>query len=55
MKEWILERLSEPSTYKGISLIAGMFGLVLAPDQIAAIGASVMAAYGAIEAIRKEN
>ena len=52
---WILERLKEPSTYKGISLLLGVIGYVAAPDQLELIGGSVIAAYAAIESIRKEN
>jgi len=52
--KWILERLKEPSTYKGISLALGALGLMIAPDLLMEIGTSLGVIYGAIELIRKE-
>jgi len=55
MKKWILDRLEEKSTYKGISILVGLLGVVLAPDQLEIIGAGIVAIVGAIEMIRKET
>tara|TARA_R110000851_G_scaffold96792_2_gene209948 strand:+ start:30019 stop:30195 length:177 start_codon:yes stop_codon:yes gene_type:complete len=55
MRKWIKARLKEKSTWKGISLIAGMFGVIVAPDQLELIGATIVGVYGAIETFRNEN
>lgn len=54
VRRWILDRLGEVSTWKGVSILAGLFGLVVAPDQLEIIGAAIVSIVGAIEMIRKE-
>jgi hypothetical protein len=55
MKEWLLERLKEPSTYKGISLFFASVGITVAPELINTILAALGILIGAIEMVRKEN
>ena len=50
---YVIDRLKEPSTWRGIALIVGGFGVQVAPDLIPAIGAAVTAAIGLIEVIRR--
>ena len=50
---YILDRLKEASTWRGVALIVGGFGVQVAPDLIPAIGAMVTAAIGLIEVIRR--
>jgi hypothetical protein len=50
---YILDRLKEASTWRGVALIVGGFGVQVAPDLIPAIGAAVTAAIGLIEVIRR--
>ena len=51
----ILDRLKEPSTYRGLAVIAGAAGIVLSPGLVVAIGAAVAAVLGMIEVIRSEK
>ena len=37
MKAYILARLKEPSTYRGIAMCFTAFGIAISPDQIEAI------------------
>lgn len=55
MKNWMKDRLSERSTYVGLSLLAGSFGMIVSPEQIQLIGAGVLAAVGVIESVRTET
>jgi hypothetical protein len=50
---YALARLKEASTWRGIALIAGGFGVHLAPDLIPAIGTAVAGVIGLIEVIRR--
>lgn len=52
---YILERFKEPSTWRGIAILAGALGMQVSPDLIPAIGTVVAAALGGIEVIRKEK
>lgn len=51
---YILDRLKEPSTWRGLAVIFGAFGVHLQPELLPAIGTAVTAALGAVEIIRKE-
>jgi len=51
--EYALARLKEASTWRGVALIVGGFGVQVAPDLIPAIGAAVTAAIGLIEVLRR--
>lgn len=53
--EWILERLKEPSTWKGLAGLLGAIGVAISPELIGQIGAAVIAIIGAIEVVRKEK
>lgn len=55
MLQWILDRLKEPSTLKGLAALAGALGLVVSPDQWQAISVAVVAAVGVVEVFRKEK
>ena len=37
MKKYIMARLSEPSTYRGIVMCLAAFGILISPEQIEAI------------------
>ena len=51
---YILDRLTENSTWRGIILLATAIGLKLDPDQQAAILAAGLALVGAINLFRKQ-
>ncbi len=55
MKEWILARLREPSTWKGLALLAGVAGVNVSPELLPQIGTAVGAAIGAVDLIRQER
>lgn len=55
MKEWILDRLKEKSTWRGLASLVGLFGVIVAPDQLELIGAGIVAIIGIIEMGRKED
>lgn len=52
--EYVFARLKEPSTWRGLALFAGGWGVQIAPDLIPAIGTAVAAFIGLVEVIRKE-
>lgn len=49
------ERLKEPSTWKGLTILAGLFGWYVSPDMAEAICGLVAGVIGIIEVIRKEK
>lgn len=51
---WLIERLREPSTWRGITTLLGVIGVTLSPEQWAAISAAVIGLLGVIEVFRKE-
>jgi hypothetical protein len=51
----ILEKLKEPSTYRGLTILAGVVGIQLAPDLAIAIGTVAASIIGLIEILRKEK
>ena len=53
--DWFLERLKEPSTWRGLTGLLAAVGVVVSPDLIAQIGAAVVAILGVIEVARKEK
>jgi hypothetical protein len=55
MIDYILDRLAESSTWRGITLIATAAGIVLSPEQSAAICSAGLALVGAINVFRKEG
>lgn len=52
---FLLDRLKEPSTWRGLALFAGGWGVQIAPDLIPAIGTAVAAFIGVVEILRKEK
>lgn len=52
---YVLDRLKEPSTYRGLTIVAATSGISIAPDQWQAILAVGGLVVGAIEAGRKER
>lgn len=53
--KWLLERLKEPSTYRGLVLLGGAAGLTISPEMWNAIVALLVAAMGVYEVVRKER
>lgn len=53
--DYILARLSEASTWRGLVFVASAAGIVLDPDKTNAIAAAGMAIVGAINIFRKEK
>jgi len=53
--DWVLERLKEASTWRGLATLLGAAGVVLSPEFWLQIGAVVGAVLGAIEIYRKEK
>ena len=50
---FVLARVKEPSTWRGIALLLGVLGVRYNPDAIIQIGVAVCAAVSAIEIGRK--
>ena len=53
--DWIKERLSEPSTYRGITWLLTAVGITVNPPLAAAIAAIGMAAVGIIDALKVDS
>lgn len=51
---WLKDRLKEPSTYQGVTAIAGAIGVTVQPDMYEAIAALMLAVIGLIQTIKKE-
>jgi hypothetical protein len=51
----ILARLKEPSTFRGLAILAGLGGIAIDPAQVNAIATAVAAVLGLIEVFRKEK
>lgn len=54
MIDLILNKLKEPSTLKGLAMLAGLVGYQIAPELLNTIIAAVGAVIALIEVIRKE-
>ena len=54
MLQWIIARLNEPSTYRGVAAILTAVGIILSPEQVAAITALGLATIGILNVFRKE-
>jgi hypothetical protein len=52
---YILDRLKEPSTWRGLTVLVGAFGMQMSPDLIPAIGTAAAGVIGLIEVLRKET
>ena len=55
VRRWILDRLKEKTTYGSLASLAGLFGLMIAPDQLEAIGAAVIVIAGLFGIAKKED
>lgn len=53
--DWIIDRLQEPSTWRGIISLITAAGVAISPDLAAAIIAVGLAGMGLINVIRKEK
>lgn len=53
--DYILARLKEPSTYKGLLALAAAFGLSVDPAQSAAVVSAILALVGVWEVFRREK
>jgi hypothetical protein len=53
--DYILDRLSESSTYRGAIFLLGGLGISIVPEQANAIAAASMAIVGAINVFRKDK
>lgn len=54
MMDWILERLNEASTWRGITALLTAAGIAITPEQAAAITAAGMAVIGLIGVFTKD-
>lgn len=52
--KWIKDRLKEKSTYHGLTLLAGSFGLLIDPALLEMIGTGVVGVMGLIETVSRE-
>ena len=52
--KYLFDRLREPSTWRGLAVLTGAFGMQMSPDLTPAIGTAVAGVVGLIEVIRKE-
>ncbi len=55
MKDYLLERLSEPSTWRGICALVTAAGVAIDPGQVEAIIVAGLAAIGLIGAFTRDN
>jgi hypothetical protein len=53
--KYFLDRLKEPSTWRGLALMLGALGVGVSPDMLNSISGAVIAALGLIEVIRRER
>jgi hypothetical protein len=53
--KYFLDRMKEPSTWRGLALMLGALGVGVSPEMVNSIGSAVIAALGAIEVIRRER
>lgn len=51
----LLQRLKEPSTFRGLAILAGLCGYAIDPAQLNAISGAVIAVLGLIEVFRDER
>lgn len=53
--KYIIERLKEPSTYRGLALMLAVAGVKVSPEQTDAIATAVVSILAAIEIFRIEK
>jgi len=54
LNKWIKDRLKEKSTYHGLTLLSGTFGLLIDPALLEMIGTGVIGVMGLIETVSRE-
>ena len=54
MKEWILDRLKEKTTWASIAALLALFGIEVAPETLGEIGAGIIALVGVFGVAYKE-
>lgn len=52
--DYVFQRAREPSTWRGLAMLLGAFGVGVNPEAINQIGVAVGAAIAAVEIFRKE-
>lgn len=52
---YILDRLKEPSTWRGLISLVAIFGIKIAPEQAETIMTAGVSIYSAINILRKEQ
>lgn len=52
---WLMDRLSEPSTWRGIIAIAASAGVTVSPEHAVTIASVAACVVGAINVVRKET
>ena len=55
MWKWIKDRLKEPSTYQGVTVLTSAIGLTLSPELWESIVTLAGAVIGLIQVIKKEQ
>ena len=50
----VLGYLKQASTWRGLAILAGVFGVAIDPASMEIIGAGVVAAIGVVEVVRNE-
>ena len=55
MKSYLLERLKEPSTWRGITAFLTAVGVVLSPEQINAVVSAGLALMGVLGVFTKDK
>lgn len=53
--KYIIDRLKEPSTIRGIILLLGLLGIKLSPEQTETITSAGLGLIAAVEVFRKEK
>ena len=53
--KFLIDRLKEPSTFRGLAVVLGIVGVQLSPEQTNAITGAVAALIGLIEIFRVEK
>lgn len=53
--DYILSRIKEPSTYKGVLALLAAFGLHVDPSESAAVVSAILALIGVWEVFRREK
>lgn len=54
-REYLRERIKEPSTWRGVAILLTGLGIVLDPDQLAEIASAGLVIAGAIGAITSDK